>query len=269
MLHYARRTLPGTLLFTTWAEAGWLWRAMGARVPGIVALTLMPDHLHLLVREPVDKELTGVLRGYAMWRSRRDPGAGRTFRRGDPPAAVEGRLKERRNERYISLNPCRARLVDDPLSWPFSTHRDAVGLCVGALRKPAADPHRLHAYVSSDPSVQVHGSELPQRGGQGQVDLDQVRAAVSALTRQTLDELERAGAARRLLMGAALQLVPLAQKDLAAQLGCHRSTLDRVHRLVPSADVRLVERVLGDPRFSGLADGDVRKQLRRRGWPAP
>lgn len=49
-------------------------------------------------------------------------------------------------------NPCRARLVADPLAWPFSTHRDAVGLAVDPV-VPRAGPDELPAQIAREIGV--------------------------------------------------------------------------------------------------------------------
>lgn len=69
MCHYARRSQPGTALFTSWMVARFLWEALEGRVPGIVALTLMPDHLHLLTVDRVEAPLALALRAFALWRN--------------------------------------------------------------------------------------------------------------------------------------------------------------------------------------------------------
>lgn len=264
MLHTARRTLPGTPLFESWREAGVLWRAIVLRVPRIQALTLMPDHLHLLTPVPVEAALGDALRAYAQWCNHHRGRRGPVFRRRDAPTVARGRVKQRRDLRYIALNPCRARLVGDPLAWPFSTHRDAVGLAVSPARAPVADPLALHQYISADPTVRVTGTELPQPPlwRDGGPDVDTVRAAVSALTRRTLDELERRGPARSLLLRAAVHLCPAPDRSLRASLGCARSTLHDARRRGAGPDVRRVERVLGDRRFFALTDGPWRPSLR-------
>lgn len=274
MLHYARRAVPDADLFHTWAEARYLWLAIASRVAGIVALTLMPDHLHLLVRDAVDRPLMEALRSYALWRNHRRGEVGPVLRPGDRPRAVEGRTKIQRNIRYIALNPCRAKLVADPLAWPFSTHRDRMGLALYPLVPPVRDPAREHAYVSSDPTCAVSGSELPLLANRVEdVELHHVIDAVSAVTRATPAELRRRGPARALLLQAAATWCAVPPTELARALSCGRSTLFRA-RAEPRGDgLRLVERVLGDPRFAALPDGDLRRLPsfrgrwgRTRGW---
>ena len=73
--------------------------------------------------------------------------------------------------RYTVLNPSRAGIVDDPLSWPWSTHRDVVGAIAdpwvtaerlgAALGSRMASAQDIHAYVSGDPSVAIAGTPFP------------------------------------------------------------------------------------------------------------
>lgn len=260
MLHYARRSVPGTDLFHTWEEAAALWGALGERVPGIVSMTLMPDHLHLLVRDEVDGALAAALRSFGQWRNHRRGELGPVVRRGDAPEVVKGSLKIQRSVRYIALNPCRAQLVDDPLAWPFSTHRDRTGLALQPLVRRVSDPVREHRYVSADPSSAVEGTPLPLAASRVEdADLDAVIDAVSAITRSTPAALRRRGRARSLLLRAAVELCALPPRELAGALSCDRATIYRARRAPGGAEVRLVERVLGDPRFTALVDGDLRR----------
>ena len=43
------------------------------------------------------------------------------------PKVLTGRKELSTTIRYVVLNPCHARLVDDPLAWWWSTLRDVVG----------------------------------------------------------------------------------------------------------------------------------------------
>jgi hypothetical protein len=252
MLHTARRACPGTLLFHTWAEAGFLWRSVLSRASGVQAFVLMPDHLHLLTAGPVDAPVAHALRAFALWRNHHRGERGPVLAPGGTPTVADGRVKQRRDMRYIALNPCRAGLVGDPLTWPFSSHRDVVGLAVPPVRRAVRDVHSLHAYVSSDPHVAVGGTVLPCRRDWGPVgpSVAAVRGAVSALTRTTTGELGRRGGPRSLLLRAAVRLCHLPDRRLGEALGCGRDTLRRARRSPLSADVRLVERVVGDARFS-------------------
>jgi len=256
-LHHAVRTHPDRLAFTTHTEAQTLWRTILREVPDPMALCLMPDHLHLLHARDVHAALGVALRSYARWRHTRLGVTGSLWRRPGPPDAVQGQTKLRRSERYVHLNPCRAGLASDPLAWPWSTHRDRVGLALPAARARVTNPHRYHHYVSADPTVHVHGTDLPI--GADQADLEAVVAAVSSLTRTPMEVLDRRGSPRQLLVRSLRLFTPLPCVDIARQLGLHRRSVERVAAGHTPA-TRLVSGVLGDPRFDFLQSGDLRRQ---------
>ena len=124
MYDHVARTQDRKALWRSDAEGLRLWRLIVGGLPGLLALVLMPNHLHLLHSLDVRIALAQILAGYT-----RSTGRPRMERL--PPATwVADPQKRRRQVRYVHLNPCRARLCLDPLSWPFSTHRDATGLVV-------------------------------------------------------------------------------------------------------------------------------------------
>ncbi len=259
--HFAVRTRPGRLAFTSQTEARALWDAVLAQVPSPLALCLMPDHVHLLHKADVSRALGLALRSHARWRNRRHGLRGPLWRRVGAPEPVKPGLKLQRSVRYIHLNPCRARLVDDPLAWPWSTHRDRVGLVVPATRRPDPDPVAFHAYVSADPSVAVQGTLLPQ--GIDRPRPDQVFAAVSALTRSPWSRMSRRGSARDLWLQSLRAFTELTQAGVAREAGVGLRTVERVgSRNTP--ELRIVGRVLGDPRFAALEEGDLRRHPRWR-----
>ncbi len=263
MVHAAILAVRGRLLFHTWREARALWDMINARVRH-KALVLMPDHLHaLLAREEQFEALARAMRAYAQWRNARRGETGAVFEHGARPTPVRGAEHAERTRRYIHLNPCRARLVEDPLAWPFSTHRDLVGLALPAVVPAVAQPARFHAYVSEDPAAHVAGTPWPEARGRGAPAPADVRAAVSALTRRTAHDLECAGPARDLLILAARQLSPpCPQAATAALLGVSEATVSRHARRAGAANdaaVALVARVAGDARFPLLTDEDLRR----------
>ncbi len=256
LLHLVAHTLPGTVAFRTWVEARALWDRVVPAVPGLVALVLMPDHLHLLHGADVRRPLAAALSGYARWRNHQRGERGPLFHPVPPPEELVDDDKVRRSIRYVALNPCRARLVADPLAWPFSSYRDSVGLAVPSVRRPDGDPHELHAYVSADPTVDVRGSALPVAPHQVPTP-EAVAHAVSALTRTPLGGLRRRGPARRLFLRAAKALCPCSGRDLARLAGCSDSAVAHAPSAL-DAEVRLVARVVDDPRFDALFEGDLR-----------
>lgn len=258
MLHVVAHARPGTLIFRSWPEGMLLWRAIVARV-SFRALVVMPDHLHALVRHGKEKgRLVHALVGFAQARNALRGERGPVWTEGIEATPVRGLQHVRRSVRYLHLNPARRALVDDPLAWPLSTHRDCVGLALPAVREVHRDPRRFHEWVSADPSVNPEGTLLPELSALPATDpsLEAIRAAVSALTRTTLTELSRRGPARTLLLCAAREFSEAPPRVIAQFAGVDVST---VRRAAAGGGLRLVERVLGDPRFPLLHDGDLRR----------
>lgn len=273
MVHVAIRAVPGTLLFHNWREARELWVRLAADAL-FIALVLMPDHLHAVLATLEQRALMAKrLSGYARWRNAARGEQGAVFEHRAKPEPVEGVKHERRTLRCVYLNPCRAGLVDDPLAWPFSSYRDAVGLAIPTLVAPSADPVRLHAYVSGDPSVRPDGTMLPAPPAErGAIRLESVFAAVSALTRTPRSDLRVRGGARDLFVRAARILSSATLDEIAAMCDLDVSGVRRRDAWV-SADIRLIARVAGDPRFGVLEDADLRRlsawrAYRARRWDA-
>jgi hypothetical protein len=216
----------------------------------------MPNHPHLIVRGDPDRErskLSHLLSGFTRHSGERRLWDDRTSAERIPdPAHLSRQI------RYVHLNPCRARLVDDPLRWPWSTHRGVIG----AEADPWADAGRLaevlgrsrpgfeerfHAYVSGDPTVAVSGTPLPAPAPSRRlpaVPLEAiVRAAVSATVWQRPSRMRHA---------IVLLAVDQGWRDpplLAAAIG--RGTR-RVRSLAARPDPALLARAklcLGDERL--------------------
>jgi len=97
----------------------------------ILAFCLMTNHYHLLLRIPergLSRGMQVLNGGYAQTTNARygtrDHVFGRRFF--SATTADDGHLVEA--ARYIVLNPVRARLVELPEEWPWSSHRCAAGL---------------------------------------------------------------------------------------------------------------------------------------------
>lgn len=260
MLHFSPRALPGTVLFRDHHEAAALWRILLRHTRPIVALYLMPDHVHLLVHRDVTDALRLAMGAYARWRNARRGQWGRVWRRLDGATEVLDGQKARRSVRYVHLNGCRKRLHTDPLAWPWSTHRDALGLTAWPVRASERDPHGFHRYVSADPTVCVDGTDLPADFGgvlEGEDGLERLVDAVSAVTRTPIDALVTRGPARTGLIRAARTLGRWPATRLADLARVTRRT---VWRTEPFEDdvVRAAQRVVCDPRFRALPVGDLR-----------
>ncbi len=175
-------------------DACWaLWRRLRREFPDVLAACLMPDHLHMLLQSLARDEARRRL-GRQLGAFSRERSAGPQWQPVPQPTRVLGDDKVERQIRYIHLNPDRAGLVTDPMSWLWSTHRDVIGArvdpWVGADKLAAAlgrpDPDFttwFHRYVSSDPTVAVSGTPLPGLARAGTLDEIEEAACCAAARR--------------------------------------------------------------------------------------
>lgn len=264
MFHHVARAWPGTLLFRSHREAAALWARL-TTLDGLVAACLMPDHVHVVLAHGEATALSGLRSGYSRWRNRRRGDAGSAWEVPPPPEALPDALHRERTVRYVHLNPCRAGIVKDPLEWPWSTHRDAVGLALPPAVSPRRDPAAFHAHVSGDPSVAVAGTPLPDPR-YGQATWEEVDDAVGAVFR--LDRVSLLEDRRALRLRARLAAVfgVAGNPEIADRLGLDRTWVWALTRGLPGPggrhadpELRLALRVLGDPRFHALPVGDLRR----------
>ena len=253
MKHFAVSACSGTLLFQTWEEGAWLWHRLVEELPGVLAMCVMPDHVHVLHDRDVAVPLAGVMRAYARWRNHRRGERGPVWRHGGRPAEVRGRLKRWRNEKYVHLNPCRAGLVRDPLAWPLSTYRDAVGLALRPARARAPDVHEYHRKTCADDHVDA--GELPLGWGANRSP-EEVLCAVSGLARLPERRLQVRGPARTLCARVLRSLTEATPAEIGLVTGLSQRQLRRISA-GRDDPVRLVERVAGDLRFGRLGGGDL------------
>jgi hypothetical protein len=178
---------------------------------------------------------------------------------GDVPRVIHGRKYELKTLHYTYLNPCEAGLVDDPLAWPFSSYRDALGFALPAIRPPERNPASLHARVTARLSDERRASPLPRNRVEGlRPDLRRLLGAVSSLTRTPPALMRRSCPARQLFFRAARELAGARSEEIGAQLGLRCSSVR--HRWgEPARGVPLVARVVGDPRFGMPVEGDLRR----------
>lgn len=250
---------PDTLLIRDWIEARKLWDYLQV-IRHLRAAIIMPTHLHAALEEKEVALLLDAAKRYVLWRNFYRNERGPVFTHGTTAVYFSDQRHERRTCRYILLNTCREGITVDPLAWPFSTHRDAVGLAWPVVRQPERDAERFHRWVSSDPSADRDGTPLPVIPTPEQlarVTVSEVRAAVSSLTRTTSSRLSQRGPARTLLIRACRHLTPLSAKIIARDLGVHPATVRRAAIGRVDRGIEMVSRVLGDPRFPLLTDADL------------
>jgi len=258
MEHLVAHALPGTLLFRTWPEGVRLYNSLAYSLSGIVALCVMPDHVHVMCSGDNCRRFGRAVGGWTRWRNARRGESGAAVVPIPPPHALATRDKIRRSERYIHLNPCRAGLVADPLAWPLSAYRDAVGLGLRPCRPSSHEPHRLHRYIAEDESVQQTARQLPDRRLETPT-LGDIAMAVASLHRRGLGVIHRRGHARTLFVRSARCLTPASSSQIAAFVGMAERSVRRVARRRDD-EVHLVRTVCADPRFVALADGDLRRR---------
>jgi hypothetical protein len=240
--HFIARARHGLQSFVRRDACVDFWNRLRESFPQILALTLMPEHLHLLLETVVPGEAKRVLGAQLS-------GFARRFFRGKelwepipPPVRIPDLHHLKRQIRYTHLNPCRRGLVRDPLGWEWSTHREAVGAAASDwldrrtlmrafdCSTAAVFKARFHRYVSSDPSVRIEGTPLPNAR-----PLKELIVPVPAL-REAVLQASRADA------GAASTRRPLIL--LADQLGLHNtSAIAEVTGLAP----RTVRHLRGQP----------------------
>lgn len=272
MFHHVARADRGSVLFRTHLEAGALCRSLARAFPEQVACCLMPDHVHLLLPHPdEERRLVRVKSGFARWRNAHRGVRGRVWTDAPAPEPVVGEDKQRRAVRYVHLNPCRRHLVGDPLAWPWSTHRDRVGMAAFPVVTPVRDAERFHRHVSGDPTVAVDGTPLPTVRG-GVFGWQDVTEAVANVCRETDFDLSRRTPVRALVVQTAWAFGFGTRAEIARLAGIDPST---THRLAARAPPRYDPgpgafgacfRAVGDTRFGGLEAGDLRRLRRWEGY---
>lgn len=247
-VHLTARASTG-FPFRDATQAARAWRLLRKNFPRALACVLMGNHLHLLT--PSHGHPARTLRGVV---------GQLDWQHWEPVSDAEALISDRkiaRNFRYVVLNPCRERLVDDPLSWWWSTYRGSMG----AELDPWVSPHRvavqfgrlgaLHRYVSSDPSVHVNGTPPPQTTASSDWPLhplaDIVLAACSA-TRCDPAQIQRRTPTRRVFLQLARDQGWTQTTRLALLCRCHATTVRAAWRAPQRLDA--ARRCLADPRLN-------------------
>ena len=171
LVHLVARALPGQRPLADPAAAWWLWRRLRRAWPNALAACLMPNHVHLLVHRgkptAAAAQLAHCLSGFT-----RHVDGGRIWEPIPVPDPIRDAQKVALNLRYVHLNPCRAGLANDPLCWPWSTHRGLLGaefdpwvtasrLATALHRSARFLPRWLHDFTTRDPSVSAGARRPP------------------------------------------------------------------------------------------------------------
>jgi len=105
MFHHVAHSVEPTVLFYTWSEGLRLWKRILVEVPEVFAFVIMPNHLHLLHVVDVRLQLAHAIGSYVHERNARrgwNTAGVKPLPPADPVASFE---KQRRDERYVYLNP--------------------------------------------------------------------------------------------------------------------------------------------------------------------
>ena len=252
-MHLVAHTRGGFDRVVEWASGSWLWAHLRRSFPVALAACLMPNHLHLLVRwwDGAQDALRRVLQHHGrQFGARWDLG---------PVTPVNTKAIARRVVRYHVLNPLSDGLVDDPLSWVFSTLRDGVGAIADPWVSPARlrrcldwTPAAMHRFVVSHeacgPATRRPIERLPPGGAA--VSLGAVIDACAASLRAEPADLRRRGhAMRSTFLALARRHGAPTLADLANACGLSERGLFRLARRIDPATVRAAEICLGDRRL--------------------
>lgn len=230
------------LLLETWEEADSLWRRMRRAFPQTYALCLLPDRVLLIDEKAHTRRLARALLGHT-----------RSLQR--PHLSTEVHQQEVRALRCAALElyaaPCRRGLVNDPLAWTWSSYREAMGILPGC---PDLAPEDLHHDTCRAAAVSVS----PMPSGLNFPSLEQVRDAVSAVSRTPIRRMHRPGTHRALWICAARVLCLRGAGD-ATEAGlmaaCGAGPLAMSQATAEPSALAQVATLVGDPRFPGLASG--------------
>lgn len=162
-IHLTARAHPGLTPLSSHSHCVDLWESLRADFPNAIACALMPNHVHLLIpatRAPesaiLKRRFAICLRAFARRSHKRS-----LWQAVPNPQAIPDLLHLKRQIRYVHRNPCRARLTSDPVTWPWTTHRDVLGMVwpawvtrnriAGILGESTRGfRERFHHYVSAD-----------------------------------------------------------------------------------------------------------------------
>ena len=266
IVHLVARTVPWRMSLLDPHIARWLWSKLRRGFPRCHAACLMPRHVHLVADVAEIDAAVERLRRTLAWHARRF-GPKTVFQVWQPipkPSPVHGPAILSRQVRYVALNPCRAGLVDDPLRWYWSTHRDVVGAVTEpwveaeALAQALDRPHEgfaaaHHTWVSRDETVDPSGTTPPRSAPSSEGPTGSLtgiaRAAVLA-TRAGSPALRRRSLTRRTFIHLARRQGWTATVAIAGACGASpRSVRDELQRPPPEEALRAAALCLGDRRL--------------------
>ncbi len=154
----------------------------------LYAYCLMTNHLHLLIERRVDdigRIMQRVLTGYAQYYNRRYGRVGHVFQGRHKAVLCQSEPYLAELVRYIHLNPVRAKMVELPEQYAYSSHREYLGIDKRTIvdvdpvlrrfgPKPALARRRFAAHVAAGMKLgaqeQFYASESGILGSEEFVD---------------------------------------------------------------------------------------------------
>lgn len=254
LVHLVAHTRGGFVDVVAWESAVWLWTHLRDTFPMAIAASLMPDHLHLATL--LYDHTLSALRRLLQHHSRR---FGCAWDLG-PPTPIHTRAILGRTAKYIWLNAVRDGLVDDPLAWPWSTLRDALGTTTDPWGGPDTigrwlelPTRRVHAFATDDASCDRRARApitiLHPSDGLA-VNLAAVADACASSLRCHVDALRQKCSPMRPLLVDVVHLVAAPRTlDLAGACNMSPRSLRDIRGRAPASHIRAALTCLGDPRL--------------------
>ena len=184
----------------------WLWSHLRRAFPNVLAAAVTPDRIHVVAQYISAADASHRLNrlvGQLARRFQLGHQVGRVAHAHD----VVGDIAQ--TVRTVLLVPVAAGLASDPLEWPWSTHRDAVGATVvpwitlDSLRPRLAfeDVRQFHRFVTAklpDGPTPFPTPEPPT--ALPSVSLADIAHAAASATRNQLDAIKKPGPTRQLFV---------------------------------------------------------------------
>ncbi len=236
----------------------------------LLAFALMPNHLHFLIRvlsTELFKIMQRILTRYAIYFNNQNERSGHLFQGRYKPMLCMDDTYFKNIIRYIHQNPLRAGLESKIGDWPWTSHRDYLGLSADPVadvnyglsffsdeKKSALERYRLLMNETDPETITNHDSIVPlseklvflQRSVSHETETIETIASTVAAKTHIPSKLIASGSRRRKIVEAkrifALEAVLAGHKspEIAQFLGC---TISNVCRLLdkPESQRQILE----------------------------
>jgi putative transposase len=159
------------------AYLGWLGEALADTDIALHAYVLMTNHVHLLFTprhaHAVPKMMMSLGRRYVQYINRRYRRTGTLWDSRYKSSLVDSETYLLACQRYIELNPVRARMVDDPAHYQWSSYRhNALGQVQTLIT-----PHPVYTELGATDACRQHQYRDLFRNALAQTAIDDIRLA--------------------------------------------------------------------------------------------